>query len=124
MSNSTRKPNSTSVDHIVPLSKGGADDPSNWALMCRACNQAKGDAVLDRRSHRRLKARRCIGCGFVHAPYTMCPDGTKWRAADLECRVCGHRHVGVWPTSAVDDADLECSRCGEMACEPVGGDEV
>lgn len=33
------------VDHVVPLSKGGADDESNWQLLCRACNQAKGNTA-------------------------------------------------------------------------------
>jgi hypothetical protein len=33
------------VDHIVPLAKGGLDEPSNWALACRACNLRKSDAV-------------------------------------------------------------------------------
>ena len=31
------------VEHIVPTSQGGADQPSNWALSCRACNLHKGD---------------------------------------------------------------------------------
>ncbi|MBN9121338.1 MAG: HNH endonuclease [Planctomycetes bacterium] len=37
------------VEHIVPTARGGADDPSNLALACRACNARKGDAgtVLD-----------------------------------------------------------------------------
>jgi len=33
------------VDHIVPLSKGGEDDPTNLALACRACNLWKSDVV-------------------------------------------------------------------------------
>jgi len=37
------------TDHIIPLSAGGADDPSNLALACRACNGFKGATfeVLD-----------------------------------------------------------------------------
>ena len=31
------------VEHIVPRSKGGADDPSNGALSCWSCNSAKAD---------------------------------------------------------------------------------
>ncbi len=30
------------TDHIVPRSADGADEPSNWALTCRLCNQLKG----------------------------------------------------------------------------------
>jgi hypothetical protein len=33
------------VDHIVPLAKGGIDEPTNWALACRACNLRKSDTV-------------------------------------------------------------------------------
>jgi len=31
------------VDHIYPLSKGGTDEPSNLAFLCRRCNSKKGD---------------------------------------------------------------------------------
>ena len=31
------------VDHIVPLSKGGADTLENKAAACRSCNRAKSD---------------------------------------------------------------------------------
>jgi hypothetical protein len=33
------------VEHIVPPGRGGADDESNWALSCRACNLHKSDHV-------------------------------------------------------------------------------
>lgn len=29
------------VDHIVPLAKGGSNDPANLAIACRPCNQSK-----------------------------------------------------------------------------------
>jgi len=29
------------VEHIVPPSRGGTDDESNWALACRSCNLHK-----------------------------------------------------------------------------------
>ena len=31
------------VDHILPLSKGGTDDLDNLRLLCRSCNSKKGD---------------------------------------------------------------------------------
>jgi 5-methylcytosine-specific restriction endonuclease McrA len=34
------------VDHIVPLTKGGRDVPSNVEPMCPACNAIKGNAVI------------------------------------------------------------------------------
>jgi len=36
------KPKAGSVDHIVPVSKGGTNDESNLQWMCRSCNCAKG----------------------------------------------------------------------------------
>jgi 5-methylcytosine-specific restriction endonuclease McrA len=33
------------VDHIVPISRGGINEPSNWQLLCRKCNQAKGNML-------------------------------------------------------------------------------
>jgi 5-methylcytosine-specific restriction endonuclease McrA len=36
---------SFSVEHIVPLSRGGSDDLSNLALACQRCNNAKFVAV-------------------------------------------------------------------------------
>lgn len=35
-----------SLDHIVPLSKGGIHDPSNWQCLCLPCNSAKRDFCL------------------------------------------------------------------------------
>lgn len=33
----------TTVDHIMPKSRGGADAYSNLQIMCQPCNFAKGD---------------------------------------------------------------------------------
>jgi hypothetical protein len=34
-----------SLDHVVPLARGGLDEPNNWALAHVACNQARGHAM-------------------------------------------------------------------------------
>lgn len=34
------------VDHKVPLSRGGTNSTLNYALACTACNQAKGSAAV------------------------------------------------------------------------------
>lgn len=35
------------LDHIVPLARGGADAPENLAAACRLCNAARGDMEAD-----------------------------------------------------------------------------
>lgn len=35
----------TTVDHIVPLARGGANDRSNWIPSCGRCNFSKGARV-------------------------------------------------------------------------------
>jgi len=39
-----------SMDHVVPLVKGGADDPDNIQVLCRPCNSKKGIKTIDYRS--------------------------------------------------------------------------
>ena len=33
------------LDHVIPLSRGGANDPSNLARCCPACNTSKKDQM-------------------------------------------------------------------------------
>jgi 5-methylcytosine-specific restriction endonuclease McrA len=35
------------VDHVIPKSKGGTDDPDNLVAACQACNLVKYDNVWD-----------------------------------------------------------------------------
>ena len=36
------------VEHIIPRSREGGDDESNWALACRSCNLYKSDQIEGR----------------------------------------------------------------------------
>jgi 5-methylcytosine-specific restriction endonuclease McrA len=35
------------VDHVVPLSRGGADELANVRVVCQPCNCSKGRRTLD-----------------------------------------------------------------------------
>lgn len=34
------------IDHVLPVSKGGGNDPDNLVASCRNCNTEKGDMTL------------------------------------------------------------------------------
>lgn len=42
-------PERLTIDHIVPLARGGSDDLSNKQLLCEKCNQNKGCEIVDYR---------------------------------------------------------------------------
>lgn len=50
-------PQRATVEDIVPLSKGGLNNRSNWALACSACNQAKGASDTMPKKKARLAAK-------------------------------------------------------------------
>lgn len=35
------------IDHVIPLSKGGSNKVKNIVLACESCNHEKGDRLLD-----------------------------------------------------------------------------
>lgn len=39
-------PKSLTLDHVIPRSKGGTDEPSNLKTACRMCNSLKGVSVV------------------------------------------------------------------------------
>ena len=41
------------IDHIVPVAKGGGDEPSNLVVACQGCNLAKSDMALEEFLRRR-----------------------------------------------------------------------
>ncbi len=38
-------------DHVIPLARGGSDNPDNIVFACRACNWSKHDKTLDEWIH-------------------------------------------------------------------------
>lgn len=45
------------VDHATPLSRGGKDEPSNWRVCCKKCNQAKGNLTELEFAARKINAQ-------------------------------------------------------------------
>jgi len=35
----------TTVDHVIPISKGGTDEPDNLVAACTRCNYSKGNRM-------------------------------------------------------------------------------
>ncbi|MGZ8216639.1 HNH endonuclease [Methylomagnum sp.] len=44
------------VEHILPIARGGSDDPGNLALSCRACNLFKSDFETGHDEANQIKA--------------------------------------------------------------------
>lgn len=42
-----------SIDHIVPISLGGANDLDNLQLLCKSCNSKKGTKIIDYRTQKK-----------------------------------------------------------------------
>lgn len=41
------QPNSMTLEHLKPLSRGGYNKRSNYAPACRGCNNGKGSATVE-----------------------------------------------------------------------------
>lgn len=48
-------PRRATLDHLVPLSKGGGNESDNFVIACRSCNSRKGSLSADR--FRQLRKR-------------------------------------------------------------------
>jgi hypothetical protein len=45
------------IEHALPVSRGGGDDPQNLLLACHACNQRKGTQTLEEFGYGHLALR-------------------------------------------------------------------
>ena len=86
------------IDHIVPLSFLGADEPGNWVALCRHENQKKSDG-LDSQSlafYRQQSVRGGLGVRFVDGFFwphingrTRVQTRAQWRQERAEQRKAG-----------------------------------
>lgn len=43
------------IDHVVPLSRGGSNDVANMRPCCRGCNAAKGNLLVEEWQEKRAR---------------------------------------------------------------------
>lgn len=55
MGNRNRNGSGWDIDHIIPLAKGGPDEPENLQLICRPCNLHKGSRLVSNADLRRAR---------------------------------------------------------------------
>lgn len=71
----------SSLDHVIPLSRGGSDRPQNVVPSCKRCNSAKGNKtipewrlrnVLEKVSELRFELLPASECSGVQCQYEAC----------------------------------------------------
>lgn len=114
------KNNKPTVDHIMPLARGGTWHPNNLALAHRRCNQEKGDRIFledgtlepkkrkyikNRRKTKRIRNSICLDCynGRLLARNEFCrtcssPPGPPHKPWHLKVRPaeCDHSELWCW----------------------------
>ena len=79
-----RKTNQATLDHILPVSRGGSDGAENLTLACQRCNVSKGERTPAEWAASILAARPAAA-----------DDALAWAAADAEWG-----RVGLGPNAA------------------------
>jgi len=94
----------TQADHVIPKSRGGADDESNIVATCLCCNATAGDRIFDSLSDKQAYVReRLMQRGELSRDGpepTHCENGHPWdrnlvidrRTGGWKCRECGREY--------------------------------
>jgi hypothetical protein len=70
------------VDHVIPLSRGGTNQPRNLVLACTMCNHGKGERTMAEWFHRdgcrvpKVRQRTLLALGRGHANGEVKPHVT------------------------------------------------
>jgi hypothetical protein len=74
-----KHPKGAVVDHLIPFSKGGADEFWNYVTACRSCNSQKRGLTLD--EFRAMRKERLLGLIDVFLKYGQSDIGSFDRLA-------------------------------------------
>ena len=104
------------VDHIVPRSRGGTDDPDNLQALCYRCNSMKRDRdATDFREVRESYDYRERGCPFCEMPEDRVVGEAELAYAIRDAFPVTHLHTLVIPTRHVRSY-FELGRAELNAC--------
>lgn len=94
------------IDHVVPVSLGGSNDPWNLVAACRPCNLGKADSAPAREVIERVRqecldyetprARPVILCRYCGIPVAL-PEGEE---AAIQCDSCMEARIDAYMMGA------------------------
>jgi ATP adenylyltransferase len=104
---------SLDVDHIVPVSRGGRNDPTNYQALCSTCNQNKGnrDSTSFRadRDFYDTRDNACVLCQASESRKLISSNelavafGDKYEVTRGHCLVIPKRHVSTFSELTVGE---------------------
>ena len=58
--NSRKNSRLATIEHVVPVCKGGTDSPSNWTITCNSCNNTRGNMDYEyfKENYKTIKRKR------------------------------------------------------------------
>ena len=94
----------STLDHVIPIARGGRDAVSNVVLCCRPCNNAKADRTIDEwisdLEEARSRLERDDGCVKISKHLLILDEVEKLRQCDHRndaCDACNGFGI-VWET--------------------------